>query len=226
MTYFKRLFIGAGLCMVTLAAAAQDGTTGRAWDGLVEVKPKRFDAAFLLPGADFRPYKKLMLDPATVAFRKDWMKRVNTATRLSERITQEDAEQIAATARDNFTEVFTETFQKAGYEIVNSPAADVLRARARGRSLHCGARYAEQRRIAWPGARPARDAQQREPQGHQPGDESQRFPRAFPEVGRHQRQGTRQSAQAFAGSGRPPTGPKTRALIEGLPRRPIVAASD
>jgi hypothetical protein len=33
------------------------------WDGLVEVKAKRLDAAFLAPGADFRPYTKLMVDP-------------------------------------------------------------------------------------------------------------------------------------------------------------------
>ena len=55
------------------------------WDGLIEVKPKRLDAAYLLPGADFRPYKKLMIDPVEVAFKKDWAKDYNqdTATRRS-----------------------------------------------------------------------------------------------------------------------------------------------
>lgn len=130
MNGYKRLWTGAWLSLMTMAAAAQDVTLARAWDGLVEVKPKHFDAAFLMPGADFRPYRKVMLDPATVAFRKDWMKRVNSATRLSERISQEDAERIAAAARDNFTEVFSESFQKAGYEIVTAPGVDVLRVRA------------------------------------------------------------------------------------------------
>jgi hypothetical protein len=118
------------LSLVAASAAAQDVTTTPSWDGLVEVKPRQMDAAFLMPGADFRPYRKLMLDPTTVAFRKDWMKRVNTAARLSERITQEDAERIAATARDNFTEVFTEAYRKAGYEIVTAPGVDVLRVHA------------------------------------------------------------------------------------------------
>ena len=126
----KRLWIGAWLGLMAMTAAAQDVTSAQSWDGLVEVKPKRMDAAYLMPGADFRPYRKLMLDPATVAFRKDWMKSVNTAARLSERITQEDAEKIAAAARDNFTEVFTEAFRSAGYEIVTAPGADVLRVRA------------------------------------------------------------------------------------------------
>lgn len=130
MNSCKRLWIGACLGLMAMTAAAQDVTSAQSWDGLVEVKPKRMDAAFLMPGADFRPYRKLMLDPATVAFRKDWMKRVNTAARLSERITQEDAEKIAAAARDNFTEVFTEAFRNAGYEIVTAPGADVLRVRA------------------------------------------------------------------------------------------------
>ncbi len=40
-------------------AASKPQTT---WDGLVQVKSKRLAAAFLLPGADFRPYNKIMLD--------------------------------------------------------------------------------------------------------------------------------------------------------------------
>jgi hypothetical protein len=117
------------LCLLAASAAAQDVTTTTGWDGLVEVKPRQMDAAFLLPGADFRPYRKLMLDPATVAFRKDWMQNVNRSTPLSQRITQDDAERIAAAARSNFIEVFTEAFREAGYEIVTVPGADVLRVR-------------------------------------------------------------------------------------------------
>jgi hypothetical protein len=118
------------MCLAAASAGAEDVVASATWDGLIEVKPRRMDAAFLMPGADFRPYQKLMLDPATVAFRKDWMKRVNTGTRLSQRVSQEDAEKIAAAARDNFTEVFTEAFRKAGYEIVTAPGVDVLRVRA------------------------------------------------------------------------------------------------
>ena len=58
---------GAALCLMACGAIAQD--SGH-WDGLVEVKPKRLDAAYLLPGADFRPYTKLMLEPVEVASRR------------------------------------------------------------------------------------------------------------------------------------------------------------
>ena len=119
----------ACLWLVAAAAAAQDATIPENWEGLVEVTPKHLDALALMPGADFRPYRKLMLDPATAAFRKDWMKTVNRAG-LAQRITQEDAEKIAGSARESFAEVFTEAFRAAGYEIVAAPGADVLRIRA------------------------------------------------------------------------------------------------
>jgi len=129
MNRTKRICLSACLCLAAVSAGAQDVIASRSWDGLVEVKPKRMDVAYLMPGADFRPYKKLILEPATVAFRKDWIKIVNSGTSLSQRITQEDAEKIAAAARENFAAVFTEVFTKAGYEIVDEPGADVLRLR-------------------------------------------------------------------------------------------------
>lgn len=106
-------------------AAAEDQP--QSWDGLVEVKPKRMDAAFLLPGADFRPYTKVMIDPTQVAFQKDWMKRMNDTRDLSRRVSQEEADQILAAARTNFDEVFAEEFAKAGYAVVQARGADVLR---------------------------------------------------------------------------------------------------
>ena len=113
--------------LFTTAGAAFAADTPESWDGLVEVKPKRMDAAFLLPGADFRPYTKVMIDPTQVAFQKDWFKRMNDTRDFSRRVSKEEAEQILAAARSNFDEVFVEEFTKAGYAVVNAPGADVLR---------------------------------------------------------------------------------------------------
>lgn len=127
-------FITAGACALLLCgfaipAGAKD-ESGGSWDGLVEVKPKRLDAAYLMPGADFRAYTKLMIDPVEVAFSKDWMKDINNSkASLSGRITQADAEKIAAAAREGFDEVFGEAFKAKGIEIVAAPGADVLRIR-------------------------------------------------------------------------------------------------
>jgi hypothetical protein len=114
------------LAMLLGTAIADEAPTN--WDGLIEVKPKKMDAAFLLPGADFRPYTKVMIDPTQVAFHKDWMKNMNEPGReLSRRISQDEAAEILAAARSNFDDIFNEAFTKAGYAVVTAPGPDVLR---------------------------------------------------------------------------------------------------
>jgi len=124
MKYLKTL---AALMLIAAWGTASAADAPESWDGLIQVKPKRMDAAFLLPGADFRPYTKLMIDPTQVAFQKDWQKRINESRRLSDRVDDDQAQKILAAARSNFDDVFVEAFTKAGYTIVNAPAADVLR---------------------------------------------------------------------------------------------------
>ncbi len=122
--------------MTWLATALMFATSGvtladdppETWDGLVEVKSKRLDVAYLAPGADFRPYTAVMVDPTEVAFKKDWMKDVNRAERsVSRRVTEEDAQEILAAARSNFDDIFQEAFKSAGYSVVDKPGAEVLR---------------------------------------------------------------------------------------------------
>ena len=122
-----RKWLAPFIVVATLGTAAA-ADLPESWDGLVEVKPKKMDAAYLMPGADFRPYTRVMIDPTQVAFRKDWMKSVNEDRReLSRRITQEDADRILAAARSNFDDIFAEAFTKAGYPVVTTPGPDVLR---------------------------------------------------------------------------------------------------
>lgn len=98
------------------------------WDGLVEVNPKKMDLVYLLPGADFRPYTKVMVDPTEVAFRKDWLKEMNRpGVSLSQRVKEDDAAKILEVARSNFDDIFQEAFTKAGYAVVATPGPDVLR---------------------------------------------------------------------------------------------------
>lgn len=126
--------LAAALCLVSMAAVAQDAGN---WDGLVEVKPKRLDAVFLLPGADFRTYTKVMMDPVEVAFEKDWARDYNRdAATLSQRLDQQDLERISTAARDAFTDVFTEEYAKAGLQLVSAPGPDVLRLRPGVVNLH------------------------------------------------------------------------------------------
>jgi hypothetical protein len=123
----KRLWL-APLLLLTTFGTAFAADLPESWDGLVEVKPKRMDAAYVLPGADFRPYTKVIVDPTQAAFNKDWMKRINDSKRsLSDKVTQEDADKIIAAAQSNFDDIFKEAFKKAGYAVVTEPGPDVLR---------------------------------------------------------------------------------------------------
>ncbi len=119
-------------------ALAKDAT--ETWDGLVEVKAKKVDAAFLMPGADFRPYNKVMIDKTQAAFQKDWLKSMNRpTTSLSRRVSDEQAAEILEAARTNFDDIIAEAFKEGGYEVVATPAQDVLRVAAAVVNLYVNA---------------------------------------------------------------------------------------
>lgn len=111
-----------------LAAAPLSAKAPDTWDGLHKVDSPRIDEVYLLPGADFRGYTKVMLDPTEVAFRKDWQRDQNRSRlELSRRISDEDARRILSDAQSGFDRLFARAFSEAGYEIVSTPGADVLR---------------------------------------------------------------------------------------------------
>ncbi len=114
------------LTLFGLASVAA-GQTPDSPDGLVKVTPRRMELAWLRPGADFRPYTKVIIDPTQVAFRPNWMKDYNLNAQLGNWVTQDDANKIMAAAQTNFDEIFREAFRKAGYEVVSAPGPDVLR---------------------------------------------------------------------------------------------------
>ena len=114
-----------GVAPVAMAAKAP-----ATWDGLSQVKAKRFDAAYVLPGVDFRVYRKVMLDPTEVAFQKNWIRDYNSrSTGLSQRISEADGQKALEAVRTGFEEVFRKAYAEAGYEVVSTPGPDVLRLR-------------------------------------------------------------------------------------------------
>jgi len=112
------LFGLAGLA----AAQAQDSP-----DGLVKVTPRRMEMAWLRPGADFRPYTKVIVGTTQVAFYPSWLKDYNLNAGLGNWVSQDDANRIMAAAQTNFDEIFRDAFRKAGYEVVTTTGPDVLR---------------------------------------------------------------------------------------------------
>jgi hypothetical protein len=113
----------AACCCLALAA---ETALPPQMEDLVQVKAKNVGAAYLLPGADFRSYTKVMIDPADVSFHKDWMRTMNTRSGAP-RINERDAQEIAAAARGNFAQIWEDEYRKAGYEIATAPGEGVLR---------------------------------------------------------------------------------------------------
>lgn len=125
-----------GVTAAAVAALAGVGTVAQAakapalWDGLVRVKSKKLDAVYLAPGADFRPYTKVMLDPTEVAFEKNWRRDYNNqAITLSQDISEKELQKIIAEGVTAATDLFTEAYTEGGYPVVTEPGADVLRVR-------------------------------------------------------------------------------------------------
>lgn len=118
------LMLGSAAVGTTMAAAAEP-----VWDSLVEVNSRRMGSAFLLPGADFRPYDSVMLDEPEVSFRNNWLRDVNRNTRGGRRVSQSDAERILATTATNTTDIFTAEFERAGFKIAKTAGPNVLRIR-------------------------------------------------------------------------------------------------
>jgi len=92
-------------------------------DGLQLKKTKNLDLVYVKPGATLAAYTKVWLDPAEVAFSKDW--------EPPRQFTDKDREKIRTGLAEEFLKVFTKELQeKGGYQIVNSAGPDVLRVTA------------------------------------------------------------------------------------------------
>jgi hypothetical protein len=121
----------AALCLTAaLPATAPAQPGGSTWDNLVQVKSKQMKYVYLLPGADFKQYTKVMLDPTEVAFEKNFMRNFNSGTRgLSRRLTDKDLAKAKTQVAEAVKEIFTKAYTEGGYTVVTEPGPDVLQLR-------------------------------------------------------------------------------------------------
>jgi hypothetical protein len=132
----------ASLIAGTPLAAAQTGPGAAisASDGLAEVKSRYFDKVYVRPGADFRGYKKVMVDATQVTFTERWLSDLNEhRIAVLQGTTASQAALIAAGMRSDLRESFANVFKGSGYEIVAAPGADVLLLSMRLIDLHINA---------------------------------------------------------------------------------------
>jgi hypothetical protein len=122
------LFVAAVAAAVLLAGPAAAAKPPANWDGLVQVKSKRLDLVYLQPGADFRGYSKVLIEPTEVAFAKDWRRDYNSTTRgLSSRVSETELQQAISKGVTAANDIFAEAWTKGGYGVVSAPGPDVLR---------------------------------------------------------------------------------------------------
>jgi hypothetical protein len=124
----------AGLAVAVLASGAGGPAPAakppQEWDGLSRVPSKRMKYVYLAPGADFRGYRQVMVDPTEIAFHKDWKRDYNgTHKGLSGRVSDADIQKAITEGGQVATGIFTEAFAKGGYPVVAAPGEDVLRVR-------------------------------------------------------------------------------------------------
>ena len=89
-------------------------------DGLNLVEGTKAAAVWVLDGADFSEYKRVMIIDVGVGFKKNWRRDYNRdEISLQGRISQSDADKIKQRVADEFKTVFTNELTKAGYEVSN-----------------------------------------------------------------------------------------------------------
>jgi hypothetical protein len=115
--------------LVLSAGAARADDPPTTWDGLVRVPSKKLKYVYLAPGADFRPYTKVMIDPTEIAFDKKWMQQYNESVSPQAQLTAYDIREGVTQGIKAASDVFDQTFASGGYQVVSAPGPDVLRVR-------------------------------------------------------------------------------------------------
>jgi hypothetical protein len=96
-------------------------------EGMELINDTRMTTIYADPGADLGIYKRIWLEDASVAFKKNWMRDQNRQTRsASLRVKDSDVERIRQDVATLFREVFTAELVEGGYELVEEAGEDVL----------------------------------------------------------------------------------------------------
>ena len=123
-THFFLSIAALGVAAFTTTFDAASAVTQ---EGLVSVESRRLDEVYLRPNTDLGGYRKVIIDPAQVAMRKDWLKSVNANKDMTRWLVPADQERIVETAASTMGSTVAEVFKARGYEIVSAPGPGVLR---------------------------------------------------------------------------------------------------
>jgi hypothetical protein len=112
------------LSLCSVSAIAKQEFAPVSPDGLELTKSSQVDVLYKRADATLAGYRKLMLDPVEVAFKKNWKPSAM-------QVSSSDRERIRADVAEEFRKVFSEELQQKGaYQIVDVAGPDVLRVSA------------------------------------------------------------------------------------------------
>lgn len=121
-----RLLASTFVSLMLLAgiALAQGDASAFSEGGLVKKSVAGIDTAYVRPGATLAEYKKVLLKPVEVSFRRGWLQQPLPGSKFP--ISPSDAQKI----RDKLAKLMHEEFRKelaaGGYELSDAPGDDVL----------------------------------------------------------------------------------------------------
>ena len=118
------LCVCGGLVLGTVAPVAAGAEPPKEWDGLQLRKSKRVQRLYVRPEATLTGYKRVRLERLQVAFDKDW--DPNRSRTVTQRLTKEDFEKIRNALADEFAKTTRGVLEKAGYQVTEEAAPDVL----------------------------------------------------------------------------------------------------
>lgn len=115
-------------CLMAIPALAKDDLPMINEDGMELVKDTRMSTIYADPNADLSVYNKIMLMDASVAFKKNWQRNQNSMSSYNAafNVKDSDVERIKADTATLFRDVFTKELVEGGYQLVDTPGADVL----------------------------------------------------------------------------------------------------
>lgn len=138
-TNLRSLALGLLLAAVAGGGSAASKKAPENWDGLQKVKAKGVDLVYMLPGADFKPYNQVAMDPVEVQFDKNWLRDQNDTIDLSRQVDADDVQRIRSGLSKMVQERFSQELSKNGYAIVQTPSANTLQLSAAIANLYVNA---------------------------------------------------------------------------------------
>lgn len=115
-------------CLMATPVFAKKDLPAYNEDGMKLIKDTRMSTIYADPDADLSAYKKIMLEDASVAFKKNWQRDKNRDSAYSSAFTikDSDVQRIKEDVATLFKEVFTKELIAGGYQLVETPGEDVL----------------------------------------------------------------------------------------------------